>query len=133
MLLLVTQLLALTREYAVNKVVRRENHHKYIDHYKIKDLLCDIDCDGNGFKWIFSMNKDFQRHLGQRAGKTFTSRHKDNTYIYIVFCTLLLMIAGTYLRIQAQSNTPVQSVQEQSRKTIELCSVVHVANGAILA
>ena len=30
------------------------------------------------------------------------------------------------------SNTHVQSVQEQSRKTIELCFVMAVANGAIL-
>ena len=66
---LVTQLLAFTKEYAANKDVRRENHHKYTGCYKIKDSLCDIDCDGSGFKWIFSMDKDFQCHLGQRAGK----------------------------------------------------------------
>ena len=42
-LLLVTQLLAFTREYAANKDVRRENHHKYTGYYKIKDSLCDID------------------------------------------------------------------------------------------
>ena len=91
-LLLVTQLLEFTREYAANKDVRRENHHKYTGYYKIKDLLCDIDCDGSGFKWIFSMDKDFRHHLGQRAGKIFTLTHKDNTYI--AFCTSLLMIAG---------------------------------------
>ena len=38
------------------------------------------------------MDKDFRRHLGQRAGKTFTLIHKDNTYI--AFCTSLLMISG---------------------------------------
>ena len=91
-LLLVTQLLAFTKEYAANNDVRRENHHKYIGCYKIKDSLCDIDCDGSGFKWSFSRDKDFRRHLGQRAGKIFTLTHKDNTYI--AFCTSLLMIAG---------------------------------------
>ena len=91
-LLLVTQLLEFTREYAANKDVKRENHHKYTGYYKIKDSLCDIDCDGSGFKWIFSTDKDFRRHLGQRAGKIFTLTHKDNTYI--AFCTSLLMIAG---------------------------------------
>ena len=62
-LLLVTQLLAFTREYATNKDVRRENHHKYPGYYKIKDSLCDIDCDGSGFKWIFSMDKVFDAIL----------------------------------------------------------------------
>ena len=79
-LLLVTQLLAFTGEYAANKDVRRENHHKY------------TGCDGSGFKWIFSMENNFRRHLGQRAGKTFTLTHKDNTYI--AFCTSLLMTTG---------------------------------------
>ena len=64
----------------------------YIGYYKINDSLCDIDCDGSGFKWIFSMDKDFRPHLGQRAGKTFTLTHTDNTYI--AFCTSLLMIIG---------------------------------------
>ena len=93
-------------------------------------IHCDIDCDGSGFKWIFSMDRDFQRNLGQRVGKIFTLTHKDNTCI--AFCTSLLMIQERYLRIQVQSNTPVQSVQDQSQKTIELCFVMAVVNGAIL-
>ena len=91
-LLLVTQLLAFTREYAANKDVRRESYHKYTGYYKIKDSLCYIDCDGSGFKWIFSMDKYFRRHLGQRARKTFTLTQKDNTYIALL--TSLLIITG---------------------------------------
>ena len=92
LLLVVTQLPVVTREYDANKNFRGENHYKYIDCYKIKDSLSDINCDGCGFKWIFSNDKILQRHLGRGPRKAFTLAHEENPRS--AFCTSLLLIAG---------------------------------------
>ena len=92
LLLAVTQLSAFTREYAANKNFNGGNHCKYIDCYKIKDSLSDIDCDGSGFKWIFSMDKNHEPPLGRGPGKAFTLAHEENPHS--AFCTSLLLIAG---------------------------------------
>ena len=68
-LLLLTQLLAFTREYAANKDVRRENHHKYTSYYKIKDSLCDIGCDGRDSNGFFPWTKTFDDILDKEPGR----------------------------------------------------------------